>query len=113
MSAEHIRIEQRGRGLWLRLNRPHALNALTAAMAEGLHHGLDLAMADQVRAVVIAGEGRAFCAGADLTQVLGAEADLLPRLGAVFDRLETFAKPVIAAVHGPALAGGLEPRPRS
>ena len=108
MSTEHVRIEQRGRGLWLRLNRPHALNALTAAMAEGLHHGLDLAMANQVRAVVIAGEGRAFCAGADLTQVLGAEADLLPRLGAVFDRLETFAKPVIAAVHGPALAGGLE-----
>jgi enoyl-CoA hydratase len=108
MSTEHVRIEQRGRGLWLRLNRPHALNALTAAMAEGLHHGLDLAMADQVRAVVIAGEGRAFCAGADLTQVLGAEAGLLPRLGAVFDRLETFAKPVIAAVHGPALAGGLE-----
>jgi enoyl-CoA hydratase/carnithine racemase len=108
VSTEHACIEQRGRGLWLRLNRPHALNALTAAMAEGLHHGLDLAMADQVRAVVIAGEGRAFCAGADLTQVLGAEADLLPRLGAVFDRLETFAKPVIAAVHGPALAGGLE-----
>lgn len=58
MSTEHVRIEQRGRGLWLRLNRPHALNALTAAMAEGLHHGL--AMADQVRAVVIAGEGRTF-----------------------------------------------------
>jgi enoyl-CoA hydratase len=103
-----VRIEQRGSGLWLWLNRPHALNALTVEMASGLHQGLDLAADDQVRAVVIAGEGRAFCAGADLKQVLGSETDLLPRLGAVFDRVETFAKPVIAAVHGPALAGGLE-----
>jgi len=109
MSTEPVRIEPRGRGLWLRLNRPRALNALTMDMAEGLHRGLDLAAADdQVRAVVIAGEGRAFCAGADLGHVLGAEHELLPRLGAVFDRLEAFAKPVIAAVHGPALAGGLE-----
>ena len=108
MSGEAVRIEQRGSGLWLWLNRPQALNALTAQVASGLHQGLDLAADDRVRAVVIAGEGRAFCAGADLKQVLGSEADLLPRLGAVFDRVESFAKPVIAAVHGPALAGGLE-----
>jgi enoyl-CoA hydratase len=109
VSGEEVRIERRGRGLWLWLNRPHALNALTVEIASGLDRGLDLAAADEgIRAVVIAGEGRAFCAGADLTQVLGAEADLLGRLGAVFDRVESFGKPVIAAVHGAALAGGLE-----
>jgi enoyl-CoA hydratase len=109
MSDEVVRIERQGGGLWLWLNRPRALNALTTQVADGLHRGLDLAAADeQIRAVVIAGAGRAFCAGADLKQVLGSEADLLPRLGAVFDRVESFAKPVIAAVHGVALAGGLE-----
>jgi enoyl-CoA hydratase len=109
MSDEVVRIERQDSGLWLWLNRPWALNALTTQVADGLHRGLDLAAADeQIRAVVIAGAGRAFCAGADLKQVLGSEADLLPRLGAVFDRVESFAKPVIAAVHGVALAGGLE-----
>jgi enoyl-CoA hydratase len=109
MSDEVVRIERQGGGLWLWLNRPRALNALTTQVAAGLHRGLDLAAADdQIRAVVIAGAGRAFCAGADLKQVLGSEADLLPRLGAVFDRVDSFAKPVIAAVHGAALAGGLE-----
>ena len=101
--------ERRGGGLWLRLNRPCALNALNLETADGLERGLDLAEATaDVRAVVIAGEGRAFCVGADLKQVLDVGADLLARLGGLFDRVESFAKPVIASVHGPALAGGLE-----
>jgi enoyl-CoA hydratase len=109
VGTEAVLCERRGGGLWLRLNRPHALNALNLQTADGLERGLDLAeAAAEVRAVVIAGEGRAFCTGADLKQVLDADTDLLGRLGAVFDRVESFGKPVIAAVHGPALAGGLE-----
>jgi enoyl-CoA hydratase/carnithine racemase len=86
-------------------------------IVDGLHQGLDLAAKRDVRVVVIAGEGRAFCAGADLTQVLdrtaddaepGAENEFLRQVGVVFDRLEAFSKPVIAAVHGLAVAGGLE-----
>jgi enoyl-CoA hydratase len=112
-----IRTERRGAALWLWLNRPHALNSLTLPMIRGLHQGLDLAADPDVRVVVIAGQGRAFCAGADLTQVLGrvsgdaepaAEDDFLRQVGAAFDRLEAFDKPVIAAVHGLAVAGGLE-----
>jgi enoyl-CoA hydratase/carnithine racemase len=108
VSADAVVVERRGGGLWLRLNRPHALNALNVEIADGLERGLDMASADGVRAVVIAGVGRAFCAGADLKQVLDAGSGLLDRLGAVFDRMDGFGKPVIAAVHGPALAGGLE-----
>src|SRR6202453_1024814 len=112
-----IRTEHRGAALWLWLNRPHALNSLTLQMVRGLHQGLALAAGPGVRVVVIAGKGRAFCAGADLTQVLGrvsgdagpaAEDDFLQQVGAAFDRLEIFEKPVIAAVHGLAVAGGLE-----
>jgi enoyl-CoA hydratase/carnithine racemase len=108
VSAEAVQCERRGSGLWLRLNRPHALNALNTDVTDGLNRGLDQAEEDQIRAVVIAGQGRAFCAGADLKQVLDAESGLLDRLGAVFDRVDGFGKPVIAAVQGPALAGGLE-----
>jgi enoyl-CoA hydratase/carnithine racemase len=112
-----VRTERRGSALWLWLNRPHALNSLTMQIVDGLHQGLDLAAKRDVRVVVIAGEGRAFCAGADLTQVLdrtaddaepGAENEFLRQVGVVFDRLEAFSKPVIAAVHGLAVAGGLE-----
>jgi len=109
VSTQAVMCERRGGGLWLRLNRPHALNALDLETAGGLERGLDLAeAAAEIRAVVIAGEGRAFCAGADLKQVLDAGPDLLAKLGAVFDRVESFGKPVIASVNGPALAGGLE-----
>jgi 1,4-dihydroxy-2-naphthoyl-CoA synthase len=109
-----IRTERRGAALWLWLNRPHALNSLTLPMIRGLHQGLDLAADPGVRVVVIAGQGRAFCAGADLTQVLGrvsgdaepaAEDDFLQQVSVAFDRLEAFGKPVIAAVQAwPSLA---------
>jgi enoyl-CoA hydratase/carnithine racemase len=69
-----VRTERRGAALWLWLNRPDALNSLTLQMVRGLHQGLDLAADPGVRVVVIAGKGRAFCAGADLTQVLGRSA---------------------------------------
>src|SRR6202453_3617228 len=96
-----IRTDRRGAALWLWLNRPHALNSLTLPMVRGLHQGLDLAADPGVRVVVIAGKGRAFCAGADLTQVLGrvsgdakpaAENDFLQQVGAAFDRLEIIEK---------------------
>ena len=108
--------EVRDAALWLTLNRPAALNALTPEVVDGLGRALEAAEDDpDVRAVVLTGTGRAFCAGADLKYVREttqgderAVARFLDSVLAVMTRLERFPKPVIAAINGLALAGGLE-----
>lgn len=113
---DNLLIEQRGAVLWLILNRPAAMNALTPAMIAALDGGIARAGDDEsVRCVVITGVGRAFCAGADLNTVrqeFGKDERALGRFLAVasgaMTRIETLAKPVIAAVNGFAFAGGLE-----
>ncbi len=95
------------------INRPPA-NALSRALILEVNELLDAVEEDnEVRAIVLHGEGRFFSAGADIkefTQVTsGKEFSELAASGqAVFERVETFHKPVIAAIHGAALGGGLE-----
>ena len=98
----------------LTLNRPDKRNALSADLITRLGAALETADLDgDVRVVVIRGEGRDFCAGADLAELLASaghdagenEADAL-RLGDLFLRLRRLPKPAIAVVHGNALAGG-------
>jgi enoyl-CoA hydratase/carnithine racemase len=109
-----ILFETHGAAAWIVLNRPREMNALTSVMLDELTRALDAVEADStVRAVVITGSGdKAFCAGADLKQVLAASAvgepDFLDRASATLGRLRDFPKPVIAAVNGLTLAGGLE-----
>jgi enoyl-CoA hydratase len=108
-----ILVERRNATLWLRLSRPAVRNAMNCEVIAGLHDGLDRAEADpEIRAVVIAGAGPAFCAGADLDHVRALSADerhaYFVEDGRAFDRIEAFPKPVVAAVHGAAIAGGLE-----
>jgi len=106
-----VTVQRRGPALWARLDRPDALNALTVAVSDGLDAAMDAAQDPDVRALVITGRGPAFCAGADLKAIRAADGDFvgfLRRVGAAFDRLEAFPKPVIAAVNGVAVAGGLE-----
>jgi len=115
-STEPILSETRDGALWLTLNRPASLNALTPELVRGLDRALAAVESDpEVRAVVLTGNGRAFCAGADLKYVRettqgdeAATAAFLEAVLAVMTRLEKFPKPVIAAVNGMALAGGLE-----
>jgi enoyl-CoA hydratase len=98
------------------LNRPHALNALTVELVEELERCLDEAERDpDVRALVLAGSGeKAFCAGADLETLEreyagGSEPDeLVEALHRAYGRLERLELPVLAAVHGYCLGGGLE-----
>ncbi|MBE0593125.1 MAG: enoyl-CoA hydratase/isomerase family protein [Gemmatimonadales bacterium] len=108
--------EIRDGALWLTLNRTAALNALTPQVVEAIGSALALAEHDAaVHAVVLTGNGRAFCAGADLKYVREttqgdetAVARFLESILDVMNRLEKFPKPTIAAINGLALAGGLE-----
>jgi methylglutaconyl-CoA hydratase len=98
----------------LTLNRPAKRNALNAELIDRLHESLEQADLDAgVRVLVLRGAGKDFCAGADLDELLASaertlgdnEASAL-RLGGVFLRLRELPKPVLAVVHGRALAGG-------
>jgi enoyl-CoA hydratase len=94
------------------LNRPDRLNAYTSVMSDELREAFAAADADErVRAIVLTGAGRGFCAGADVTMMRGltpANYRRARRWLVVQERLESMAKPVIAAVHGYALGGGAE-----
>lgn len=97
------------------LNRPDALNSLDLETLREIDGALtEIEADDSLRAVIITGKGRAFCAGADLKQV--SEFAKSPQsmiaflrvIHGVFNRIESFSRPVIAAINGMALAGGLE-----
>lgn len=96
----------------IHLNRPDRLNAVVPTMVEQLLAGLDRA-ASEATVVVLAGRGRAFCAGHDLKEPLPQEAPWqtrrrLERLQEVTRRVRSFPGLVIAAVHGYALGAGCE-----
>lgn len=109
-----IEVDRDGATIWITLNRSDQLNAISIAMLRDLSRALtEAAEDDKVRVIALTGTGRAFCAGADLKEVAEAdpkpgEEDLLDIVGDVFGRLRNFPKPVLAAVNGIALAGGLE-----
>ncbi|HMS27849.1 MAG TPA: 3-hydroxyacyl-CoA dehydrogenase NAD-binding domain-containing protein [Burkholderiaceae bacterium] len=92
----------------LQLNHP-PVNGLSHALRQHIVTALDAAEADDaVAAIVVAGNAKAFCAGADVNE-LGTPAQLAaPILPAVLERVERCKKPVVAAIAGVALGGGLE-----
>ncbi|HEX8854692.1 MAG TPA: crotonase/enoyl-CoA hydratase family protein [Thermoleophilaceae bacterium] len=117
MDFEEIRYEVADNILTITLNRPDRLNAFTRKMGEELVAAFDAADADDdVRAIVVTGEGRGFCAGADL-EAGGAtfdwrgrsEGESVPRDGGgqVVLRIHECTKPVIAAINGPAVGVGI------
>ena len=90
----------------LTLNSP-PVNALSAKVREGLHEGVKQTTEDDnVKAVVLICEGRTFIAGADITEF--GQAPKGPSLFEVLDMIENSSKPIISAIHGTALGGGLE-----
>ena len=115
MQYANIILEISDRVATIRLNRPDALNALNLELLAEFSHAVAAVGEDEsVKALVIRGEGRAFCAGADLLffDTVFDEISLLPPyvklLNECFFQLEALPIPTIAVVHGFALAGGLE-----
>lgn len=106
--------EDRGAVRVLRMNRPDKLNALDTALTQALLDALEAADRDDaVHAVVLTGEGRGFCAGADLSEfkdltperqhLVVERADLTCRTQSILQKL---GKPVVSAVRGVAVGGG-------
>ncbi len=114
MTDDLVRIEDRESVRIITMNRPDKLNALNTALTQQILDALmGLAKDKTIRAAVLRGEGRGFCAGADLSEFAGFTADQSEK---ILERAEltcqlqsvisTLPVPVVAAVHGPAVGGG-------
>ena len=115
MTAEHVLVERDGAVTVVRLNRPERLNAFGAEMAFAIAEAIESAgEAEGTRAIVVTGEGRGFCAGADIDVLneLVAEGDekglarLLEAGERVCHAVRALDKPVLAAINGAAAGGG-------
>src|ERR671912_746883 len=106
-----VDFEQRGPFAVVKINRPEARNAVNGAVAQGIEGAIDRIEADDgIWVGILTGEPPVFCAGADLKEInAGNAANLQTKrggFGGIVQRERT--KPIIAAVDGPALAGGTE-----
>ena len=105
-----VNFEVRDRIAIITLNRPEARNAVSQQLAEDLEAAIDRLEADDALWIgILCGNGPAFCAGADLKAIASGEARLTTERGGfagLVRRVRT--KPLIAAVEGPAVAGGTE-----
>ncbi len=106
-----VEIEHRGSIALVTLNRPEARNAISPEVSEAMAEVLDACEGDtSVRAVVLTGAGDVFCAGADLKVIAAGRGGDITKYPGGFAGLvqRDFPKPLVAAVNGPALAGGFE-----
>ncbi len=113
MNYEILKTEITDRIAVVTISRPSALNALNSTFFREFNHLLDdLEPRDDIRVMVITGEGKAFVAGADIAEMSGMDSASGAAFSATgqrtFDRLEQMPFPVIAAVNGFALGGGCE-----
>jgi enoyl-CoA hydratase len=113
MDLKDLLYDKRGPAAWITLNRPQALNAITPELIRSLRIAAQDALADNnVRALVITGAGRGFCAGADIRVMDNANLEhfrtFLNELTEVWSFIRTFPKPTIAAINGVVVGAGFE-----
>jgi len=107
-----IVFRQQGQVAWLLLHRPEVFNSFNRGMALELQRELDACNANpEIRCVVLTGEGKAFCAGQDLQEVVDPQGPSLPTIlqehyNPIIRRIRALEKPVIAAVNGVAAGAG-------
>ncbi len=102
-----VHYEVRGNIALMTVDNP-PVNPLSSGVRQGLHDGVAKALADDaVEAIVLTGAGRAFIAGADISE-FGKAASAGPGLTECLEAMEQSAKPVVAAINGTAFGGGLE-----
>ncbi len=110
---DFVKFEKKNNIAYVTINRPEALNALNQKVLEELKEIFDIMSNDEeIKAVILTGEGRSFVAGADIAQMKD-QTMLEGRNFIVFgqsvmDTIDNFRKPVVAAVNGFALGGGCE-----
>jgi enoyl-CoA hydratase/carnithine racemase len=111
-SASVLGVERRGDVCVLTLRRPEKLNALSTALERALDESLASDAVATSRAVVLAGEGRAFSAGADVSELREATpasiAAYYRETGDVYERFAKLPQPTVAAIHGWCVGGGME-----
>ena len=110
---ETLLFQKDGAVAHISLNRPQVVNAYNIQMRDDFSEALSAAQLDQeVRALLITGEGRGFCAGADLTEFGSAPSQVIARQVRwerdIWGQLVNLDKPVVAAVHGYCIGSGLE-----
>ncbi len=112
MTAEVLEIQQRGDGVVVAtLNRPDKRNALNEELRQAIIDTLEMLGAeDDARVVVICGAGSTFCAGFDLDELKAADdsAQVFAHATAYHHAVHTFTKPLVAAIGGAAVAGGMD-----
>jgi len=112
MTIGVLEVERRGDGVVVAtLNRPDKRNALNAELRQALIDTLwGLAADDDVKAVVLCGSGGTFCAGFDLDELMAADdrAEVFAHATAYHHAVYTFGKPLVAAIEGAAVAGGMD-----
>jgi 2-(1,2-epoxy-1,2-dihydrophenyl)acetyl-CoA isomerase len=106
-----VETSRAGAVLTITLNRPDSYNAFTTSMHAALYGALEEAASDEVRAVVITGAGKGFCAGQDISEFRGLDHEVGEHLEATYHpnirTIRALEKPVIAAVNGAAAGAGL------